>query len=177
MSNLPPRPMPMSLVTPSRHRVPAAASSSTARLEGSVSVPVSHARPDIAAIRSALAPEERLIALLQGVDRSGLVRWAMTPRRLILLPEADPADGVVQVPHAAITCVELRTDPLGTWLRVRATGRQLSLHTPDAAEATEFCTLLRERAGIGGSAPYAPYNRSSSAAAGTFTPPRLRQLR
>lgn len=167
MSFTPARTTSMTPVTDVRHRGAPAARSPQSR--------DAHSPPDVAAIRRALAPEERLIALLQGVDRTGLVRWAITPRRLLVLPDSGRDDLIVQVPHAGITCVELRTDPLGTWLRVRATGRQLALHTPDAAEATEFCTLLRERAGIG-AAPL-PRGVTAPALSGFSAPLRLRQLR
>lgn len=169
VSNSSTSPTSMTLVSDSRDRASHAARSALVR--------DAHTPPDIAAIRRVLAPEERLVALLQGVDRGGMLCWAITPRRLVVLPDSGRDEQVVQVPHAAITCVEMRTDPLGTWLRVRATGRQLALHTLDAASAAEFCTLLRERAGIGGAMPHVGSGATAPALPGFSTPPRLRQLR
>jgi hypothetical protein len=134
--------------------------------------------PDVALIHSVLAPEERLLAVLQGVDAKGSVSWVLTPRRFIALPGTGSTDQVVQVPHASVMCVELRTDPLGTFLKVRAMGRQFAMQTLDAAEGTEFCTLLRDRAGIGSPPPavrgaYAMSERHAP----SVMQARIRQLR
>ena len=104
---------------------------------------------DMPDIQHVLGPEERLLAVLPGTDERGPATWIASTRRLIVLGTAHPDQDIAHVSHAAVTCVELRTDPLGTTLRVRATGRQLSLQTLDAALATQFGSLLRERAGIG----------------------------
>jgi hypothetical protein len=104
---------------------------------------------DFSDIHNALGPDERLLAVLHGNDERGPANWVITSRRLLILAQTHPDDDIVHVMHAAITCVELRADPLGTSLRVRATGRQLTLQTIDAAQATQFCSLLRERAGLG----------------------------
>lgn len=100
-------------------------------------------------IQHVLGPEERLLAVLPGTNDRGPVTWIASTRRLIVLAAAHPDQDIAHVSHAAVTCVELRTDPLSTCVRVRATGRQLSMQTPDAALATQFGSLLRERAGIG----------------------------
>lgn len=105
-------------------------------------------------IQHVLGPEERLLAVLPGSNERGPVTWIASTRRLIVLAAAHPDQDIAHVSHAAVTCVELRTDPLGTCVRVRATGRQLSMQTMDAALATQFGSLLRERAGIG--LPHAP---------------------
>lgn len=104
---------------------------------------------DFSDIHNALGPDERLLAVLHGSDERGPANWVITSRRLLILAQTHPDDDVAHVMHAAITCVELRADPLGTSLRVRATGRQVHLQTIDAAQATHFCSLLRERAGLG----------------------------
>ncbi len=104
---------------------------------------------DFSDIHNALGPDERLLAVLHGNDERGPANWVITSRRLLILAQTHPDHDVAHVMHAAITCVELRADPLGTSLRVRATGRQLTLQTIDAAQATQFCSLLRERAGLG----------------------------
>jgi hypothetical protein len=104
---------------------------------------------DFSDIHNALGPDERLLAVLHGSDDRGPANWVITSRRLLMLGQTHPDSSVAHVMHAAITCVEMRADPLGTSLRVRATGRQLHLHTLDAAQAAQFCSLLRERAGLG----------------------------
>jgi len=100
-------------------------------------------------IHNALGPEERLLAVLRGTDERGPTNWVMTSRRLLVLGASQPDQHIAHIAHGAVTCVEQRTDPVGTLLRVRATGRQLTMSTIDAAQATHFCSLLRERAGIG----------------------------
>ncbi len=104
---------------------------------------------DFSDIHNALGPEERLLAVLHGTDERGPTNWVITTRRLLVLGPATHDQHIAHVSHAAITCVEQRTDPVGTLLRVRATGRQLTMSTIDAAQATHFCSLLRDRAGIG----------------------------
>ena len=103
---------------------------------------------DFSDIHNALGPEERLLAVLHGTDERGPTNWVMTSRRLLVLGATHGDQHVAHVSHAAVTCVDQRTDPVGTLLRVRAMGRQLMLCTIDAAQATHFCSLLRERAGI-----------------------------
>jgi len=113
----------------------------------------SPARAERALVQNALGPEERLLAMLHGSDASGTITWLATNARLVMLSHADPDEHIATVSHAAITCVEQRTDPVGTWLRVRATGQQYSLTNVDATAAAQFCAVLRERAGIGTSVP------------------------
>ena len=139
-------------------------------------------------IHQVLAPEERLLAVLQGVDARGTVVWVITPRRFIVIAGPDLLNGIVQLPLSAITCVDLRTDPVGSQLRVRATGRHFCMHTTDAAEAMECGALLRERAGLGvahvnghgggqGTASGRPLPRLVDARAQVLASTRLRQLR
>jgi hypothetical protein len=105
-------------------------------------------------VQNALGPDERLLGMLQGHDARGPVTWLVTNARLIRLSPTRPDDALACVPTSAITCVEVRTDPTGTWLRVRATGHQFTLTHDDASQAAQFSHLLRERAGIGsGQAP------------------------
>lgn len=101
-------------------------------------------------VQNALGPDERLLASLPGHDARGSVTWLLTNQRLIVLSATVHDDVCATVSTSAITCVELRTDPMGTWLRVRATGRQCTLSQSDATQAAQFAQLLRERAGIGG---------------------------
>lgn len=107
------------------------------------------ARAERALVQNALGPDERLLAMLHGSDVRGSITWLATNARLVILSHAEPDDHIATVGHAAITCVEQRTDPIGTWLRVRATGQQYTLMNVDAAAASQFCAVLRERAGIG----------------------------
>lgn len=104
---------------------------------------------DFSDIHNALGPEERLLAVLHGTDERGPTNWVITSRRLLVLGASSRDQHIAHVTHSAVTCVEQRTDPVGTLLRVRATGRQLTMSTLDAAQATHFCSLLRDRAGIG----------------------------
>jgi hypothetical protein len=110
------------------------------------------ARAERALVQNALGPDERLLAMLHGSDASGSVTWLATNVRLVMLSHAAPDEQIATERHAAITCVEQRTDPVGTWVRVRATGHQYSLTNVDATAASQFCAVLRERAGIGASA-------------------------
>lgn len=104
---------------------------------------------DMPAVQHALGPEERLLAMLPGADERGPVTWIATSRRLIMLTESnDPDRDIAHVCHGCVTCVDVRTDPLGTTIKVRATGRHLRLHTAEAVLATQFGSLLRERAGL-----------------------------
>jgi hypothetical protein len=105
-------------------------------------------------VQNALGPDERLLATLSGPEAGGTVTWLLTNRRLITLTSGAPEEAIATVDTGAITCVEHRTDPSGSWLRVRATGRQFTRSYADNAQAAHFCQLLRERAGIGsGQAP------------------------
>ncbi len=100
-------------------------------------------------VQHVLGPEERLLAMLPGADERGPVTWIATSRRLIMLTESnDPDRDIAHVCHSCVTCVDVRSDPLGTTIRVRATGRHLRLHTSEAVLATQFGSLLRERAGL-----------------------------
>ena len=112
-------------------------------------------------VQNALGPDERLLAALPGHDARGAVTWLLTNQRLIVLSATVHDDVCATVSTSAITCVELRTDPMGTWLRVRATGRQCTLSHSDAAQAAKFAQLLRERAGIGGTPAPAPTRRAA----------------
>ncbi len=148
----------LSLVMPEARPVSAASNRALSLLHASSSESRRTAREtfesEVPDIQHVLGPEERLLAVLPGTDARGAVTWIASTRRLIVLTAAHPDQDIAQVSHAAVTCVELRTDPLGTTLRVRATGRQLTMQTLDAALATQFGSLLRERAGIG--LPHAP---------------------
>lgn len=104
-------------------------------------------------MQNALGPDERLLAMLHGSDARGTVTWLATNVRLVRLSHLSPDSDIASVGHAAITCVEQRTDPVGTWLRVRATGQQHCISNVDATAAAQFCAVVRERAGIGTGAP------------------------
>ncbi len=109
---------------------------------------------DIPEVQHVLGPEERLLAMLPGQDACGPVTWIATTRRLIVLTQSsDPDRDVAHVYHGCVTCVDVCTDPLGTTIRVRATGRQLRLQTREAVLATQLGSLLRERAGLVASEP------------------------
>ncbi len=131
---------------------------------------------DVKAVQHVLGPEERLLAVLHGSVESKPITWVATTRRLIVLHAAHPEREIVHVSHAAVTCVEMRSDPLGTAIRVRATGRQLVLHTLDAAQATSFSSLLRERAGIGIAHTPAPRRMLDASVRGSH-PVSAQQLR
>lgn len=100
-------------------------------------------------VQNALGPDERLLAIVHGSDVRGPVTWLATNVRLVVLSHATPDDHIATIGHAAITCVEQRTDPVGTWLRVRATGQHHAISNVDASTASQFCAVLRDRAGIG----------------------------
>jgi len=119
---------------------PAVSARSTAR---------SSSRMERGLVQNALGPDERLLAIVHGSDARGPVTWLATNQRLVVLSQATPDDHTATIGHAAITCVEQRTDPVGTWLRVRATGQHHAISNVDASTASQFCTVLRERAGIG----------------------------
>lgn len=106
-------------------------------------------RAERAFVQNALGPDERLLAMLHGSDVRGTVTWLATNVRLVLLSPSTPDADITSVGHSAITCVEQRTDPVGTWLRVRATGQQHCISNVDASAAAQFCAVVRERAGIG----------------------------
>jgi len=91
--------------------------------------------------------------MLHGSDGRGTITWLATNLRLVMLSYAEPDGHLATVGHAAITCVELRTDPVGTWLRVRATGQLCTLMQVDAVSASHFCAVLRDRAGLDAGAP------------------------
>lgn len=144
--------LPLSLVT-----APSAATRSTSRsprplpeFGGHVRAAAERGLAERGLVQNALGPDERLLAMLQGHDPRGPVTWLVTNCRLVMLSSARPDDAIATITNAAITCVELRTDPAGSWLRVRATGRQHTLSVADAAQGAAFCQVLRERAGIGG---------------------------
>ncbi len=100
-------------------------------------------------VQHVLGPEERLLAVLPGVDARGPATWVATTRRLLVLSDAANQDqDIAHVCHGCVTCVDVRTDPIGTTIKVRATGRQLRLHTGEAVLATQFGSLIRERAGL-----------------------------
>jgi len=132
---------------------------------------------DFSDIHNALGPEERLLAVLHGTDERGPTNWVMTSRRLLVLGVAQRDQHIAQVAHAAVTCVEQRTDPVDTLLRIRATGRQLTMSTIDAAQATHFCSLLRERAGIGVPVVAATRVRHLTEASGNVRAQQLTRLR
>jgi hypothetical protein len=115
-------------------------------------------RPDRGLVQHVLGPDERLLAMLPGQDARGAVTWLVTNFRLVMLSQARPDDAITTIPVSSVCCVEQRTDPVGTWLRVRATGRQYALSHIDPLPASQFCAVLRERAGIG--APPAPPRRA-----------------
>ncbi len=104
--------------------------------------------------------------MLQGADARGAVTWLVTNLRLLMLRQSEPDADITMVCNAAITCVEQRSDPVGTWLRVRSTGRTFTLTDIDPVQASHFCSVLRERAGIGTSQPSTPHS------AGAPTPRR-----
>jgi hypothetical protein len=132
---------------------------------------------DFSDIHNALGPEERLLAVLHGSDERGPTNWVITSRRLLVLGTSQREPHIAHVAHAAVTCVEQRTDPMGTVLRVRATGRQLTMSTIDAAQATHFCSLLRERAGIGVPSVSASRARHLTEATGNTRTQQMTQLR
>lgn len=147
-------PLPLSLVT-----APSTATRSTPRTPrplpefgGPVRAAAERGLAERGLVQNALGPDERLLAMLQGHDARGPVTWLVTNCRLVMLSSARPDDAIATVANSAITCVEVRTDPAGSWVRVRATGRQHTLTVADAAHATTFCHVLRERAGIGSGA-------------------------
>jgi hypothetical protein len=118
-------------------------------------------RAERAFVQNALGPDERLLAMLHGTDARGTVTWLATNVRLVMLAHSTPDADITSVGHSAITCVEQRTDPVGTWLRVRATGQQHCISNVDASAAAQFCAVVRERAGIGVTA--APAKRPAPA--------------
>ncbi len=104
---------------------------------------------DMPDVQHVLGPEERLLAMLPGADARGPATWVATSRRLIVITgSSDPDQDIAHVCHSGVMCVDVRTDPLGTTIKVRATGRHLRLHTSEAVLATHFGSLLRERAGL-----------------------------
>jgi hypothetical protein len=114
-------------------------------------------RADRGLVQNALGPDERLLAMLHGHNKQGSVTWLATNFRLVMLASSRPDDASAAIATTAITCVEQRTDPMGTWLRVRATGQQYCITGVEPAQAAQFCAVLRERAGIGASScPPAP---------------------
>lgn len=118
-------------------------------------------RAERAFVQNALGPDERLLAMLHGSDARGTVTWLATNARLVMLSHITPDADIASLNHSAITCVEQRTDPVGTWLRVRATGQQHCISNVDAAAAAQFCAVVRDRAGIGASV--APLKRPAPA--------------
>lgn len=100
-------------------------------------------------VQNVLGPDERLLAMLHGQGKHGSVTWLATNFRLVMLSSAQPDEVSAALATSAITCVEQRTDPVGTWLRVRATGQQYCINHVEPAQAAHFCAVLRERAGIG----------------------------
>jgi len=106
-------------------------------------------RAERAFVQNALGPDERLIGMLHGSDARGTVTWLATNARLVMLSHLTPDSNIASVGYSVITCVEQRTDPVGTWLRVRATGQQHCLSNVDAVAAAHFCAVVRDRAGIG----------------------------
>jgi hypothetical protein len=109
-------------------------------------------RAERAFVQNALGPDERLLAMLQGSDARGHVTWLATNVRVVMLSHATPDDQIASVSHSTITCVEQRTDPVGTWLRLRATGQQHGISNVEPSAASQFCAVVRERAGIGATA-------------------------
>lgn len=118
-------------------------------------------RAERALVQNALGPDERMLAMLHGRDVRGTVTWLATNVRLVMLGHSTPDSDIASVSHASITCVEQRTDPVDTWLRVRATGQQHCISNVDATAAAAFCAVVRDRAGIGASV--APVKRGAPA--------------
>jgi hypothetical protein len=124
-------------------------------------------RADRALVQNALGPDERLLAMLPGGDAHAPSTWLVTNVRLVMLCTTGCDEQITSVSNAAVCCVEQRTDPMGTWLRVRATGRQYTLSNIDPVQAAQFCAVLRERAGIGAVEP--PARRPSTVRGGMRT--------
>jgi hypothetical protein len=125
------------------------------------------ARADRAHVQNALGPDERLLAMLPGGEPSAPITWLVTNVRLVMLCATGCDEQITSVSHSAVCCVEQRTDPMGTWLRVRATGKQYTLNHIDPVQAAQFCAVLRERAGIGATQP--PAKRPSVVRGGMRT--------
>ncbi len=124
-------------------------------------------RAERALVQNALGPDERLLAMLPGGDAQAPITWLVTNVRLVMLCATGCDEQITSVSNSAVCCVEQRTDPMGTWLRVRATGKQYTLSNIDPVLAAQFCAVLRERAGIGAVQP--PAGRPAPMRAGMRT--------